>query len=88
MSTLNTNPSMPQVPTTQMLAGVFLQVEANEDLSVAPCRAPDPSARIANEVAPTTEQLAGRYLLVEAVEDLSVHPGPAHRNGRSESKSA
>ena len=88
MSTLNTNASTPQAPTTQMLAGVFVQVEADEDLSVVPCRSPDPAARIANDVAPTPEQLAGRYLLVEAVEDLSVHPAPSHRNGRSESKSA
>lgn len=88
MATLNTNPSTPQTLTTQMLAGVFLYVAGNEDLSVAPCREPDPSARIASEIAPTTEQLAGRYLLVEAVEDLSVHPARPHQNGRRESKSA
>jgi hypothetical protein len=64
-------------PTPEMLAGVFLQVEGDEDLSVVPCRPPEQAAPGAETAIPTTEDLAGHYVLVEGVEDLTTHPVPS-----------
>src|SRR5262249_27987406 len=60
-------------PAPEMLAGVYLYVEAEEDLTVRPCQPPQPAADNGAE-RPTQDQLAGVYLRVEGPEDLTVHP--------------
>ncbi len=64
------------VPTPGMLAGVTVQIEAEEDLTVQPCQPPQgPTAPLANGTEPhDTEQLAEVYVEVEAPEDLTVRP--------------
>jgi len=63
-------------PTPERLAGVYLEVAAEEDLTVRPYQAPQPpAASTANGPEPVTaDQLAGVYLHVEAPEDLTVRP--------------
>jgi hypothetical protein len=64
-------------PTPEMLAGVYLEVEAEEDLTIRPCQLPEtfPESIPNGMERPSTDQLAGLYLHVEAPEDLTVHPG-------------
>jgi hypothetical protein len=70
------------VLTPEMLAGLSVRVEAEEDLTVRPCQPPQPPAGpAANDTEqPTSDQLAGVYLHVEAPEDLTVHPRAAAPN--------
>ncbi len=74
----NTDPYASKYPTPEMLAGVNVLVEAEEDLTVVPCRAPKPPAPGAAETVPTTEDLAGHNILVEGHEDLTVHESSAY----------
>jgi hypothetical protein len=62
-------------PTPEMLAGVYLCVEAEEDLSVRPYQQAEPSGAAPGQgpESPTTERLAGVYLCVEGQEDTTVH---------------
>jgi hypothetical protein len=64
------------VVTPEMLAGVTVRVEAEEDLTLRPYQPPQtPTPLIANGAErPTADQLAGVYFHVEAPEDLSVLP--------------
>ncbi len=64
------------VATPEMLAGVYVQVEAEEDLTVRPYQPPQtPSHSVAHGAErPTADQLAGVYFHVEASEDLTVQP--------------
>jgi len=64
------------VATPEMLAGITVRVEAEEDLTVRPYQPPQtPTHSAANGAErPTAEQLAGVYVLVEAPEDLTVKP--------------
>src|SRR5262249_8714776 len=63
-------------PTREMLAGVYVRVEAEEDLTLRPCQPPQPAASNGEE-RPTVDQLAGVYVCVEGPEDLTVHPPTA-----------
>jgi hypothetical protein len=61
-----------------MLAGVYLCVEAEEDLTLRPYQPGTPTAAAGRRGAlPTTDQLAGVYLCVEGPEDLTIHPRSA-----------
>lgn len=62
--------------TPEMLAGVTVRVEAEEDLTVRPYQHPQtPTLSTANGAErPTADQLAGVYLHIEAPEDLTVQP--------------
>jgi hypothetical protein len=51
-----------------------LHVEGEENLTIAPCRPPEPAGPGAQALVPTTEDLAGHYILVEGVEDLTLRP--------------
>ena len=66
-------------PTPEMLAGVYLCVEAEEDFTVRPYQSGAPSAATAGHRGklPTPDQLAGVYLCVEGPEDLGVYPRSA-----------
>ena len=68
--------------TPEMLAGVYVRVEAEEDLTVRPYQSPRSATHSnANGAArPTADQLAGVYLHVEASEDLTVRT-PSERDG-------
>jgi hypothetical protein len=59
-----------------LLAGISVRIEAEEDLTVRRCQSPQlPREPPANGTEPpSTDQLAGIYLEVEAPEDLTVHP--------------
>jgi len=59
-----------------MLAGVYLEIAAEEDLTVRPYQPPQPAADSTADgpMPPTTDQLAGIYLHIEAPEDLTVYP--------------
>ena len=63
-------------PTPEMLSGLNVRIEADEDFSVRNVQRPQLLAdSSANGVGkPSTDQLAEVYVLVEAFEDLTVHP--------------
>jgi hypothetical protein len=63
-------------PTPEMLAGVYLCIESEEDLTLRPYQQPQPNAAALGITAelPTTDHLAGVYLCVEGPEDLAVYP--------------
>jgi hypothetical protein len=65
-----------EAATTEMLAGIYVRVEAEEDLTVRPYQPPQtPTHSAANGAErPTADQLAGVYVPVEAPEDLTVQP--------------
>jgi hypothetical protein len=71
-------------PTPEMLSGISVRIEAEEDLTVRTRQPPQPQANSANNGTdqPGTDQLAGIYVLVEAPEDLTVHPRTASATGR------
>ena len=62
--------------TPEMLAGVYVRVETEEDLTVRPYQPPQtpPHSTANGAERPTVDQLAGIYLHVEAPEDLTVRP--------------
>ena len=62
--------------TPEMLAGVTVRIEAEEDFTIRPCQAPQTAANAAANGTgrPMTDQLAGVYVQVEAYEDLTVRP--------------
>ena len=64
------------VVTPEMLAGVYVRVEAEEDLTVRPYQPPrTPTHSTANGAErPTADQLAGVYVHVEAPEDMTERP--------------
>jgi hypothetical protein len=66
--------SSPETVTPEMLAGVTVRVEAEEDLTVRPYQPPQtPTHSAANGAGrPTADELAGVYCHVEAPEDLTV----------------
>ncbi len=65
-------------PTSDMLAGVYLEIAAEEDFFVKPRQPPQNGSTGDSPGQPTPDQLAGVYVQVEAVEDLTVrHPPPA-----------
>ena len=74
--------SCSEVPTSEMLAGLSVRVEAEEDLTVRPCWPPQPPVcpAASGGEQPTTDQLAGVYLQVEGPEDLTVRPRAADAN--------
>lgn len=59
---------------SEMLAGVTVRVEAEEDVTVRPYQPPQtPNHSAANSAErPTADQLAGVYFHIEAPEDLTV----------------
>jgi len=63
-------------PTPEMLAGIYLEIAAEEDCTIRPHKPPQTLAdSVADGVkCPTVDQLAGIYLPVEAHEDLTVYP--------------
>jgi hypothetical protein len=78
--------------TPEMLAGIPVRVEADEDLTVRHSQGPQtPAESTANGAGrPTTDQLAGVYVEVEAPEDLTVHPprGAANTSAPHEGRPA
>jgi hypothetical protein len=70
-----------EAATSEMLAGVYIRVEAEEDLTVRPYQPPQmPVHSTANGAErPTVEQLAGVYVHVAAREDLTAR----HRSDKS-----
>jgi hypothetical protein len=73
-------------PSKDMLAGITIHVEAEEDLTVRPYKKGDPSAFAVDANPPTIDQLAGRYVLIEADEDLTIRRPDAEDAGRPEIK--
>lgn len=63
----------------EMLAGVSVRIEAEEDLTIRPYQVPQPPILPATNGAaePTPDHLAGIYLSVEAAENLTVRPPTA-----------
>jgi hypothetical protein len=68
-----------ETPTPEMLAGVAVEIEAEEDITVRRCQPPQTDQVSGNNgvTLPTVNQLAGVYLDVEAPEDLTVRPASA-----------
>jgi hypothetical protein len=68
-------------PTPEALAGRYVLIEAEEDLSETPCVIPGqkPAPPCTDAGAPTPDTLAGVYLHVEGEEDLTVGPPPSSR---------
>jgi hypothetical protein len=68
-------------PTTEALAGRYVLIETEEDLSETPCAIPGqkPVPTCTDARGPTPDDLAGVYLQVEGEEDLTVGPPPSSR---------
>ena len=62
--------------TPEMLAGLSVRIEAEEDLAVRAFRPPLPPTNGTDR--PGVDQLAGIYIRIEASEDLTVHPPSAN----------
>ena len=68
-------------PTPAMLAGVYIEIQTDEDTSIVPCQPPASVSPV--EGTASMDRLAGRYLLVEGPEDLTVRaPSAMDLNGR------
>ena len=63
-------------PTPEMLAGIYVEIAAEEDFSVLPRLPPDSSSAGHSPEQPPPAALAGVCVHVEAPEDLSVRPLP------------
>ena len=60
----------------EQVGGITIRIEAEEDLSVRPARAPFHPPELPPGLTPTSpEVLAGITVCIEAEEDLTVRPG-------------
>lgn len=74
MSVSQETSAVSKKPTPELLAGIYVLVEGEEDVTSRPRCVPLPAEADAKPIVPTKEELAGHYLLVEGVEDLTEHP--------------
>ena len=65
-------------PTPEMLAGRYVEIAAEEDLTVQPYQPPQAVESTA-PARPASDQLAGVSIVIEGDEDLTVRPGATER---------
>lgn len=73
--------SDPKGPTSEMLAGVYIEIAADEDLTVVPCQPPILVTPSVEGFVPGVDQLAGRFVSIEGPEDLTAR-APAKEQER------